>query len=372
MAVLELPRAYPSTADEVREFTDWLVGAEPPTDDAGRLELIQTLEILKSAAAAVQVRATAEYAASVANPRKAAKEIARARHESPHQAARLVGVARCLAEEMPHTLAALTKGETSEFRSSVMVRETALLTRENRALVDSELGPRLAGLGNAAVAREAKKIGFRLEPGLAYKRAQAAQVERRVTIRPAPDCMTVLTAVLPVAEGVAVYAALTRAADTAAIDPEDGRGKGQVMADTLRERVLGSSEPVPVEVQLVITDTAMTGHSQEPAHVNGFGPIPAPLARQLADPPDEHATRWIRRLWAAPETGQLIQMESRNRIFPAGLRKFVIARDQYCVTPWCGAPIRQIDHVVAAAAGGRTCADNAQGLCQACNLAKET
>ncbi|MFI7587508.1 HNH endonuclease [Spongisporangium articulatum] len=272
-----------------------------------------------------------------------------------------------LVEEMPCTLAALRAGETNEWRATIAVRETALLSRENRALVDARL--RLSGVGDAGVARQARKLGFALEPGLAYKRAKAAQVQRRVSLRPAPDCMTILTAVLPVAEGVAVYAALTRAADAAAVDPGDGRSKGQVMADTLRERVLGSSEPVPVEVQLVIPARTLGG-GDEPGHVNGFGPIPAPLARQLADPPDRDAQRWIRRLWAEPDTGQLVAMESRSRFFPEGLRRFVVARDQYCTTPWCAAPIRQIDHITPAAAGGKTCADNAQGLCQACNLAK--
>ncbi|EFD74774.1 conserved hypothetical protein [Mycobacterium tuberculosis GM 1503] len=47
--------------------------------------------------------------------------------------------------------------------------------------------------------------------------------------------MTYLTALLPVAQGVSVYAALTRAADTRC----DGRSRGQVMADTLVERVTG-------------------------------------------------------------------------------------------------------------------------------------
>ena len=35
-----------------------------------------------------------------------------------------------------------------------------------------------------------------------------------MTIRPAPDAMTYVTALLPVAQGVGVYAALKRAADT--------------------------------------------------------------------------------------------------------------------------------------------------------------
>ena len=51
--------------------------------------------------------------------------------------------------------------------------------------------------------------------------------------------MTYLTGLLPVAQGVAVHAALTRAADTlrATGDP---RTRGQIMADTLVARVTGT------------------------------------------------------------------------------------------------------------------------------------
>ena len=66
-------------------------------------------------------------------------------------------------------------------------------------------------------------------------RAAKATEDRTVTIRPAPDTMTYVTALLPVAQGVGVYAALKRAADTTF----DDRSRGQVMADTLVERVTG-------------------------------------------------------------------------------------------------------------------------------------
>jgi hypothetical protein len=64
-------------------------------------------------------------------------------------------------------------------------------------------------------------------------------------------------------------------------------------------------------------------------------------------------------------------MDSRRRHFDGGLRRFVVYRDRLCRTPWCGAPIRHVDHILRAAAGGKTRAGNAQGLCEACNLAKE-
>lgn len=64
-------------------------------------------------------------------------------------------------------------------------------------------------------------------------------------------------------------------------------------------------------------------------------------------------------------------MDSTRRCFTGNLRRFLILRDQTCRTPWCDAPIRHLDHVTPSTAGGPTSADNAQGLCEACNHAKE-
>ena len=81
---------------------------------------------------------------------------------------------------------------------------------------------------------------------------------------------------------------------------------------------------------------------------------------------------WVRRLYATPDGSALVAMDSRRRAFAGGLRRFLIARDQTCRTPWCDAPIRDGDHALPhRTAGGDTTAANGQGLCQACNHAKE-
>jgi hypothetical protein len=53
-----------------------------------------------------------------------------------------------------------------------------------------------------------------------------------VSLRPAAEAMTYLTALLPAAQGVAAYAVLVREAD-AARSGGDERSRGQVMADPL-------------------------------------------------------------------------------------------------------------------------------------------
>ena len=96
-----------------------------------------------------------------------------------------------------------------------------------------------------------------------------AVADRNVTIRPAPDCMTRVSALLPVVQGVAAYAALTAAADTAHA-AGDERSTNQVMADTLIARVTGEEEAgeIDIEIQLVITDEALLGDSNTPARIN--------------------------------------------------------------------------------------------------------
>lgn len=64
-------------------------------------------------------------------------------------------------------------------------------------------------------------------------------------------------------------------------------------------------------------------------------------------------------------------MEQTSRTFDGLLRDLIRLRDQTCRTPYCDAPIRHIDHVTTHADGGPTSYDNAQGLCQTCNYAKE-
>lgn len=120
--------------------------------------------------------------------------------------------------------------------------------------MDRRIGDRIKDWGDAQVGREARRLAQQLDVGAAVKRARKAEADRHVSIRPAPDCMTYLTGLLPVAQGVAVYVALLREAD-ARRAAGDERGKGQVLADTLVERVTGqtSAPDVPVEVDLVMT-----------------------------------------------------------------------------------------------------------------------
>src|SRR5690606_10310136 len=249
-------------------------------------------------------------------------------------------------------------------------------------------------------------------------------------IRPAPDVMSCVSGFLPVAQGVACFKALDEAAK-ALKSAGDPRSMDQLRADLFTARLTGRepADGMPVEVGLVMTDRALLGLSDEAGSVEGYGPVPAPYARDLAagrgldsdghpegegdphgdghpegegdphgdgDPQGEgvphgdvetecdasresgdspgrrEALIWLRRLYADPETGVLTARDPRRRRFRGALRRFLVARDKVCRTPWCNAPIRHADHVRPWAAGGETTAEGGAGLCEACNYAKES
>jgi Domain of unknown function (DUF222)/HNH endonuclease len=381
-----MPMTTTPTVEELRVMLERLDSEELATSDADRIEMIAMLESVKGAAAAAQARLTVAFDASQRREQAArgvpakkqglgvASQVALARRESPNKGGRHLGLAKALVMEMPQTLRALASGRISEWRATILVRETAVLSAQHRSQVDAALADRLGDLGDRGVEREAKKLAYELDPGSVMRRVQKANNDRRVSIRPAPDTMSYVTGLLPVAQGVAVHAALAKHAD-ALKAAGDSRSRGQIMADTFVARLTGQAEAssVPVEVLLVMTDRTLLGDDTTPAHLLGHGPIPAALARSLvrAGSAADTVRAWVRRLYTNPATGDLVAMESRRRAFPSILSRFLVIRDQVCRTPWCDAPIRHADHVRRAADGGETSADNGQGLCEACNLAKE-
>ena len=116
-------------------------------------------------------------------------------------------------------------------RASVQA-ETVLLGSDRRRELDAEIGGRLTGLTVGRAKLRARKVAQRLDPDIATLACDAAAGKRQVTIRPADHGMTYLTALLPLAAGVAAYGALHHAA-AAAKAAGDERGRGQLMADLL-------------------------------------------------------------------------------------------------------------------------------------------
>ncbi|NUL46738.1 hypothetical protein F7P69_16255 [Cellulosimicrobium funkei] len=324
---------------------------------------------------------------------------------------------------MPHTLAALTRGAISEWKATIMCRETAWLPVEHRRQVDELMAGRLEELGVKKLAGVARAHAQRLDQASAVEQMNRSERERRVSVRPAPGAMAYLTALLPMAQAVGCLGSLKKSAATmVGTGDRVERTQDQVMADLLVERLTGQThaEDVPVEIHLVMTDQSLwggpetdetgadsadhdpatvvpadarpatvdpadespadespvdedpedpAGESATPAWLVGHGPLPAEVARRVIT--DTQAEVFVRRLYTEPTSGQLVAMDSKRRTFSGALRQLILVRDDTCRTPYCDAPVKHVDHVTPYREGGATSAANASGLCARCNYTKE-
>ncbi|MGI8948978.1 MAG: DUF222 domain-containing protein [Ornithinimicrobium sp.] len=286
----------------MQEVVDWLGRAVEGVDDAGRVDLIGRLEAVKGAAEATQARVSCALAESIETGRAAAgvaagkrsvgvgAQVALARRESPWRGSRHLGMAKALVGEMPATLAALQTGQISAWAATLVVRATACLSAQHRGLVDARIGPRLGELSEKHLEALARSLAYELDPAGFVDRARRAVSERRVSVRPAPDAMAYLSALLPMGEAVGCFAALKQAADAAlaagTVVPGEGtRTRDQVMADELVTRITGvnpATEGFPVEVHVVMDEDTLFHGGPASGRVPHAGPIPATLARLLA------------------------------------------------------------------------------------------
>jgi hypothetical protein len=107
----------------------------------------------------------------------------------------------------------------------------------------------------------------------------------------------------------------------------DPRCRDQIMADTLVERLTGQARAADVnaEVQIVMgLDALLDANNQTPAELNGYGPLPADLARDLLA--TSKGKLWWRRLYAAPVGGPLVGGDPHRRRFDGHLKKLIIWR----------------------------------------------
>jgi len=382
----------------VDPLTDWLDDvlagladgvAECATDaasasDAVRIDRIARLEKLKAAAAALQAAESVRFAQSQAQAQLAADvhpdkigrgiadQLGLACKVSGFEASRRLGRARALWFELPEIYRLLTAGEISEYVSALVVTETRHLDAQTRRHVDAKItaagifrmGPRSAAASARKHAYEADREGY-------VQRGRTERKNRRVSLRPAPDTMSLLTGYLPAEQGVACLKALRDHTDTVKATG-DPRFRDQIMADTLVERITGQAHAADVnaELQIVMSlDALLDANENTAVELDGYGPVPADIARDILA--TSKGRLWWRRLYAAPVGGPLTGGDPLRRQFDGFLRKLIMLRDGRCRDPFCDAPIRHIDHVRRFSDGGLTIYPNGRGECERGNYARE-
>ncbi|PWJ26686.1 uncharacterized protein DUF222 [Branchiibius hedensis] len=358
--------------------------------------LIQELEMLHHAISARQIELTAQAVDAAATRlggqanaaglarRVTGAGVALARRRHPITGQRLVHQALVLTQDLPQVLAGMRAGELGETQAAILVRETDGLSSTQRSEVADQVRQRWPVLGDRGLGEAARAAAARIAPDEIAARHSKAIADRHVSFRSAPDAMLRLSALLPLRDGLTCVQALQAAADTAVASPDAAAQPGrwglsgtrreqwrQAQADALVAGITGHApgrSPTAVTVNLLIPVDALTANGD--AYLQGYGNIPGDLARDLISAhPDVEPQ--IRRIFTAPDTGDLVSMESRSRTYTGLLREFIRLRDQHCRTPFCESAIRHIDHIRAAARGGPTTASNGDGTCEHCNYTKQ-
>jgi hypothetical protein len=372
-----------ATRISVRELTDVVVTDLGAVSDGDAMDRIADLERSINALQARQLVEIVAYTArrrraDIANGapsdqagRRATTEVALARRVSTATVNYQVTFGNLVVIDHPRLTAAALEGEVSLASLRRVTEETCLLDAERRWLVDEQLVETLGDetVTPAQLARAARRRALAADPDAARKREEAARARRAVTFRPLPDGVASLAAELPAEQAAACWNALDSHARGLRGDG-DHRSLTRIMCDTFVERLTqqvappahrAAREQPVVDVGIVIAASSLLGADDEPAQLVGYGAISAGLARQLASGPSVFG----RRLVCDPCTGELIDSDTRRRLFDGPLRTFIQTADQTCRRPGCESPIREIDHLQEHSRNGPTSGANGTGYCRA-------
>ena len=113
-------------------------------------------------------------------------------------------------------------------------------------------------------------------------------------------------------------------------------------------------------VSVTVALSTLFAVDDQPGELDGYGPIPAEVARRIAADPSGTWRRLI-----TDERGHVLNYGRTVYRPPADLREFVIARDHTCRGIGCQRTARrsEVDHIHPWAQGGRTDADNLTPEC---------
>lgn len=274
--------------------------------------------------------------------------------------------ARVLQERCPQLWERCVSGAVSEqnMATAALLADTLPVDdREAWASFDAAAAPAAASLAPGRFRTRARTIRERVHPESLENRHARSREDRDVQLTPELDGMSQIVALVPADKGARLMQTLNAAAaHLAGIDGET-RTLAQLRADVLCDLVPpdapgGAGKPAVAVTVPVLT---LLGRSDEPATLDGYGPIDIDTARRLAG----EASSWTRIL-THPIDGTVLDLDRTTYRVPAALRRWLGVRDPVCIFPGCGraATDCDIDHRTAWAHGGRTAADNTAPLCR--------
>ena len=297
----------------------------------------------------------------------AADEIAVALCWTRQAAQAQLAFARDVVGRLPVLWAALHAGHLDVARVRRISDVVAVLPDELARRVVDRVVDAAADLTTGQLAARLRRLVIAADPQAAARRERAAVADRRLVTDTGQDGTAMLAGYgLPVhraaaaAERIAAIAAAAKATG-------DPRSLDQLRADTfldLLDGTLVGPHPAPRRgvVELRVDLATLTGASDAPGELAGWGPVTADLARQLAAAKPPATWRW-----SAYDRRGLLRHHGLTRRRPTSAdAELVRARDRTCRAPGCRVPARRcdLDHTRPWATGGATTPANLAALCR--------
>jgi len=330
--------------------------------------------------------------------RGAAASVAIARKQSSNGFRNYLVNCRILFEDTPNLAAAFSRGEFTEPQIFAILNELQTVKAQRRTEFDELFGQNpnmFECMGRNRIKDTVRNFTLSFNSDPVSKEHKTAKEGRfaRMTIDEKKGCVN-LTARFPLLPGMGLKNYLYK--ESRKLKKKgDERTKEQIRADILFSYMMvgePSKMPINLQVGLIMTDRALFQGEREPAFLEGYGYIPAQEVREWisghqidneltfeemeAKLTVEHIEQIevlteLSRIYTAPGDQDLISMDSKARIFPEKLKKFIRIRDRHCRTPFCDGIVEEADHVKQHARGGKTSVHNSCGRCESCNKNKE-
>ena len=301
-----------------------------------------------------------------------ASEIACALRIPERTAESLIAESRALLTELPATFHALSEGSISWRHARAMVDHAASVDADAVAAFEAAVLPFAKTLTVAKFDRKARIERERVHPETIDVRHENAVEKRMIELQPDRDGMAWLSAYLPAVAAQGIANRLTDMAmkqQSASEQRTLTQLRADLFAELLIDGTLHSGRDSGVRARVLVTVPALTlldrtlpGGADEPAVLEGYGPIDLETARELA----ANATSFTR-LLTHPETGAVLSVGRTSYAVPADLRTWLRVRDGTCRFPGCSRAARncEIDHTEDWQFGSRTDHDNLAHLCPA-------
>ncbi|WP_123446508.1 MULTISPECIES: HNH endonuclease signature motif containing protein [unclassified Rathayibacter] len=295
---------------------------------------------------------------------------------SERDVSRRLETAQMLMEHLPLTRALLRDGRILWEVGEAVCRTASSLPESSRSALDECAADAALTMTTTQLRRALSRWREELHEQPLAERHARATLDRAVWVTPDVDGMATLCVHAPAPAVTGAYDRLRRIARTLR-DDGDPRTLQQLSADAavdlLCDGDIAGTTPndehrpdptfvpgVRAEVRLTLAASTAVGLDEAPADLDGYGLVPAPIARELI-----RTAASFTRVLTDPDTGAVVSVGRTRRVPPPQMRLHLQLRDQTCRFAGCTRPAAtaEADHTLEWRNGGETSLENLVSLC---------